>query len=54
MIPIKSGAPAPNWIAFSDSQIANLCFYVTNTGTKGCQNEGGMNQPTERSGKIGN
>jgi len=49
---MKSGAPSLNRIALSDSQSTNLWIYVTNS--RGCLNEGGMNQPIERPGKIGN
>ena len=48
---MKSGALAPNRIAISDSQFANLWIYVTN-GSE-CMNEEGMNQPIGRPGKIG-
>jgi len=41
--PRKSGAP--NWIALSDSQSANLWIYETNG--RGCLNEVGMNQPAD-------
>ena len=48
---MKLGAPACNKIGLSDSQFTNPWIYVTNS--RGCLNEGGMNKPIERPGKMG-
>jgi len=49
---MKKVDPAHNRIALSDSQLANLWINVTNS--RGCLNEGAINQPIERSGKNKN
>jgi len=49
---MKLGAPAPNMFVLIDSQSAKLWIFVANN--RGYLNEGGMNQPVERPGKIKN
>jgi len=41
---MKSGTPATNRIALSDSQSTNLWMYVTNNQWVGSLKEGGINQ----------